>query len=98
MKNQRPECTETFMLDYFYLKEFSLFSYYISDATLCKFIWINYSLIEIKSLNIDQYGLYHTILNIYDSILCVCVFSILGKCPCGVADIRENIKKWNIMS
>lgn len=29
---------------------FFLFSYYISDATLCKFIWLNYSLIEIKSL------------------------------------------------
>ena len=50
------------------------FYYYISDATLCKFIWLNYSLIEIKSLSVDQHGLHRTTLNVRGtSCVCVCV-------------------------
>lgn len=60
--------TETFMLGYFYFKDFfPFFSYFISDATLCKFIELNYSLIEIKSLNVDQHG-FHWIWNIYGTV------------------------------
>ncbi len=67
VENQHPECIETFMLGYFYFKEFS-FYYYISDATLCKFIWLNYSLIEVKSQSIDQHGLQLTTLYIYGTV------------------------------
>lgn len=75
---QRLECTETFMLDYFYFKEFpSLFSsYIISDATLCKFMAMNHWLIEIKSLYVDLYGLYRTILNLDDGNICVFAFHV----------------------
>lgn len=59
--SERLEYTETFMLDYFYFKEIlPLFSsYYISDATLCKFTQVNNSLIGINSVEIEPYGLYH---------------------------------------
>lgn len=71
------ECTETFMMEYFYFKEIlSLFSsYYISDATLCKFMQVNNSLIEINSVKaVGQYGLYYLKLKINDTIHCkVCI-------------------------
>lgn len=78
---QRLECTETFMQDYFYFKEFpSLFSsYIISDATLCKFMAMNHWLIEIKSLYVDLYGLYRAVLNLGDRDICVFAFRIKKK-------------------
>lgn len=49
-------------------------SYYISDATLCKFMQVNNSLIEINSVKIQPYGLYHLKLKIYHTIRCeVCM-------------------------
>lgn len=50
------------------------FYYYISDATMCKFIWLNYSLIEIKSKHIDQHGRHYSTLNIYCVVSYVFVY------------------------
>lgn len=69
-------CGETFMRAYFYFKEF----YCISDATMCKFIGLNNSLIEIKSLKIDEHGPGFTLMvpllfssSVFFSLLIVCV-------------------------
>lgn len=101
---QRLECTETFMLDYFYFKEFpSLFSsYIISDATLCKFVAMNHWLIEIKSLYVGLYGLYRTVLNLDDGNICVFAFQVKKKkkrkTPYGVDDTRERTKERKVIN
>lgn len=49
--------------------EFASFSsYYISDATLCKFTQINNSLIEINPVKIEPYGPSRLLLKIYGTI------------------------------
>lgn len=101
LQNQRPEFTETFMLGYFYFKEFFPFfkkkkKKCISDATLCKFIRLNYSLIEIKAPSVGSASASsHYLKHSWHSISCVCVFSAFeGKMPLqhSAADIRESIK------
>lgn len=56
---------------------------------------LNYSLIEIKSLSVDQNGLHHTQLNIYGTVSYVFHFRKMAI-KNRVADIKENIKSQKI--
>lgn len=85
-ENQHPECTETFMLGYFYFKEFFLF--FVLLNFWCNIVqihpaelFINWNKVtERRSEWASSYKLKH----LWPSILCVCVFCNLGKRPYSI--------------